>query len=211
MKKTTAGPGRPKSAQKRAAILKAAQRLFLELGFEGASMDKIAALAGVSKLTVYNHFTDKDRLFQAAVEQRCREQLPDDLFAPLQGGEIERDLREIGARFQALMDSPDSIALHRMMFGDARNAEHLGALFWNAGPARIIASLETFLRTATARGDLDMDDPHEAAMQFLHLLKGESLVHMICGQPASLRADSARHLDSVVRMFLRAYRPRAGG
>ena len=208
MKNVPIAKGRPKSEHKRIAILKAAQRLFLELGFEGASMDAIAALAQVSKLTVYNHFTDKERLFQAAVEQRCREQLPDDLFAPLQGGDIERDLREIATRFQALMDSADSIALHRMMLGDARNAERLGELFWNAGPARIIAGLEAFLRAAVARGDLDIEDTHEAAMQLLHLLKGESLACLLCGPAAGAHMSGHAHVDSVVRMFLRAYRPR---
>ena len=211
MKKVPVAKGRPKSAQKRADILKAAQRLFLELGFEGTSMDAIAALAGVSKLTVYNHFTDKERLFQDAVEQRCREQLPDDLFAPLQGGDIERNLREIATRFQALMESADSIALHRMMLGDAHNAQRLGELFWNAGPARIIASLDAFLRAAVARGDLQIEDTHEAAMQLLHLLKGESLACLLCGKVAGSRAGASAHVDSVVRMFLRAYRPRAGG
>lgn len=211
MKKIPTGPGRPKSTEKRSAILEAAQRLFLELGFDGASMDKIAALAGVSKLTVYNHFTDKERLFQAAVEQRCREQLPDDLFASLQGGEIERDLREIASRFAALMDSPDSIALHRMMLGDARNAERLGELFWNAGPARIIAGLEAFLKAAVARGDLDIDDTHEAAMQLLHLIKGESLACLLCGRTAGPDSGARAHADPVVRMFLRAYRPRPHG
>src|SRR5690606_22208157 len=57
-----ASPGRPKDLAKRAAILQAAERMFLQHGFEGVSMDQIAAAAGVSKLTVYSHFGDKDAL-----------------------------------------------------------------------------------------------------------------------------------------------------
>lgn len=204
-KAPSSGPGRPKSPQKREAILKAAQQMFLERGFDGTSMDRIAALAGVSKLTVYNHFVDKERLFHAAVEQRCREQLPDDLFAPLPGASLEHDLREIGLRFQALMESPDAIALQRMMLADARNAEHLGPIFWNAGPARVIAGVEAYLRAAVARGELDIDDVPEAAAQFLTLLKGDSIARMTCGKGFSQRAGAAQ-VDSVVRMFLRAYR-----
>ena len=52
------GPGRPKDQAKRLAILEAAKTLFMRNGYEGSSMDAIAAEAGVSKLTVYNHFTD---------------------------------------------------------------------------------------------------------------------------------------------------------
>ena len=65
------GPGRPKDLEKRAAILAAAKRLFPLSGFEGTSMDAIAAEAGVSKLTVYSHFTDKETLFVAAIRARC--------------------------------------------------------------------------------------------------------------------------------------------
>ncbi|WP_330970248.1 TetR/AcrR family transcriptional regulator, partial [Lysobacter sp. A3-1-A15] len=61
-----AGPGRPKDLAKRAAILDAAKSMFTQYGFGGASMDQIAAEAGVSKLTVYSHFGDKETLFAAA-------------------------------------------------------------------------------------------------------------------------------------------------
>ena len=67
----SAGPGRPKDLEKRASILQAAKRLFTTQGFEGTSMDAIASAAGVSKLTVYSHFQDKERLFAAAVECVC--------------------------------------------------------------------------------------------------------------------------------------------
>ena len=61
------GPGRPKDLAKRAAILDAAVRMFTRHGFEGASMDQIAAEAAVSKLTVYSHFGDKETLFGDAL------------------------------------------------------------------------------------------------------------------------------------------------
>jgi TetR/AcrR family transcriptional repressor of mexJK operon len=68
--------GRPKDLIKRQAILESAKRLFLEQGYDGSSMDAIAKAAGVSKLTVYNHFHDKENLFVAAVEAHCENQLP---------------------------------------------------------------------------------------------------------------------------------------
>ena len=77
-----AGPGRPKDLGKRAAILEAAKRMFTHSGFERASMDQIAAEAGVSKLTVYSHFGDKDSLFAAAVQSHCELALPSSLFEP---------------------------------------------------------------------------------------------------------------------------------
>ena len=62
-----AGPGRPKDLGKRAAILEAAKSLFVDQGYNGVSMDSIAAQACVSKLTVYSHFGDKETLFTEAV------------------------------------------------------------------------------------------------------------------------------------------------
>ena len=63
-----AGPGRPKDPSKRQAILDAARQMFTAQGFDGASMDQIAAEAGVSKLTVYSHFGDKETLFGEVVK-----------------------------------------------------------------------------------------------------------------------------------------------
>ena len=74
------GPGRPKDPAKRKAILEAAETLFLRNGYDGSSMDAIAAEAGVSKLTVYSHFTDKETLFAFAVKSKCEQQIPELLF-----------------------------------------------------------------------------------------------------------------------------------
>ncbi len=64
-------PGRPKDMEKRAAILDAAMSLFPARGYDGASVEAIAQAAGVSKLTVYSHFADKEALFGAAVAECC--------------------------------------------------------------------------------------------------------------------------------------------
>jgi TetR/AcrR family transcriptional repressor of mexJK operon len=74
------GPGRPKDLAKRQAILDAAKTLFLTKGYANTSMDAVATQAGVSKLTVYSHFNDKETLFSAAVVAKCEEQLPSLFF-----------------------------------------------------------------------------------------------------------------------------------
>ncbi|WP_042073147.1 TetR/AcrR family transcriptional regulator, partial [Acinetobacter gerneri] len=58
--------GRPKDLEKRKDILEAAKSLFLKYGYHGSSMNQIAKEAGVTKLTVYNHFQDKENLFSCA-------------------------------------------------------------------------------------------------------------------------------------------------
>ncbi|MDR1249779.1 MAG: TetR/AcrR family transcriptional regulator [Treponema sp.] len=59
---------------KRQVILDGAVKVFTEQGFEAASMDTIAEVAGVSKRTVYNHFQSKEALFQTIVEDFLAEQ-----------------------------------------------------------------------------------------------------------------------------------------
>ncbi len=67
--------GRPKDLEKRARILQAAKAIFLKSGYHGTSMNLIAQEAGVTKLTVYNHFQDKANLFICAITETCEETL----------------------------------------------------------------------------------------------------------------------------------------
>src|SRR6478735_8059327 len=110
----SAAPGRPKDAGQGAAILETAKRLFLSQGYEGVSMDQIAAEAGVSKLTVYSHFGDKEALFAAAVRAKCEEMLPDDLFTQELKGPLRTQLKAIASGFFALISSDEALSTHRM-------------------------------------------------------------------------------------------------
>src|SRR6266487_5729186 len=60
-------PALNRSALKRKLSLNAATQAFLSHGYDGTSMDDVAALAAVSKPTVYKHFADKERLFYEIV------------------------------------------------------------------------------------------------------------------------------------------------
>jgi TetR/AcrR family transcriptional regulator, mexJK operon transcriptional repressor len=201
-------PGRPKDLEKRAAILEAAQNLFLSRGFEGTSMDAVAAEAGVSKLTVYSHFGDKDTLFVSAVQSRCERQLPEAMFhVPPHGTPIRKALLAIAHGFHELAHSPETVALHRMMIANSGQSTHLAELFFEAGPKRTLASFERFLREAIAAGELEIKEPARAAGHFLVMLKGLSHMRQLvgCGAPMSDK-DRDAHIKSVVDMFLRAYR-----
>ena len=203
----TAGPGRPKDLAKRASILEAAKQLFLEQGYQGVSMDQIAATAGVSKLTVYSHFGDKETLFAAAIAATCEEVLPEELFAPAPAGTLREQLRSIGQAFY-LITSDEAISMHRLMNtpGTAENA--MRELFWNAGPQRLQAAFARFLQPHVAAGRLRIDDIPLAASQFFCLLKGELHPMMACGlcrQPGA--PEVARHVDATVDLFLRAHAP----
>ncbi len=202
------GPGRPKDLEKRAAILEAAKRLFPQSGFEGTSMDAIASEAGVSKLTVYSHFTDKETLFVAAIRERCDEQMPPTLFSVDRSAPVRRQLEAIGHAFYALIMQPESIALHRLITSGSASAQKLAQMFWDSGPRLLHDDFGEFLRQEVAEGVLDIENVSRAASQFFALIKGELHARLLCGcsQPVT-QADVDVHVRATVEMFLRAYAP----
>lgn len=202
----SSGPGRPKDLGKRAAILEAAKRLFASEGFAGASMDQIAAAAGVSKLTVYSHFGDKEALFAAAVRAKCEEMLPDDLFELELKGPLRTQLRAIASAFFALISSDEAISTHRMMIAPGNADDPLRRLFWEAGPQRTHDAFAAFLQARVDAGEVEIADVDRASQQFFALVKGELHGRMMCGLcDKPLRGDVAAHIDATVDMFLRAY------
>ena len=199
----SAGPGRPKDLAKRAAILEAAGRMFTRLGFEGASMDQIASEAGVSKLTVYSHFGDKETLFGEAVRLVCDSLMPGDLFVADPSAPLRSQLEGIARAFFAMIVSDEALATHRMMMSPGGD-ERLRQVFWEAGPERVQQAFTAFLEARA--GELDIPDLPRAARQFFALLKGDLQTRLACGlceRPSAAAVDE--HIAATVDMFLRAY------
>ncbi|EKT4456629.1 TetR/AcrR family transcriptional regulator [Pseudomonas putida] len=202
------GPGRPKDLAKREAILEAAKTLFLSLGYANTSMDAVAAAAGVSKLTVYSHFTDKQTLFCSAVMATCQIQLPDLLFEYPEGVPVEEVLLTIARNFQALISSDEAIKLSRLIMAQGSLDPSFGEYFYEAGPKRVLAGMEALLRGAHERGLLRIDNPLRAAEHFFCLVKGAPDYRLLLGCAGPLEGDEAEaHVREVVGVFLRAFKP----
>ncbi|NLA01700.1 MULTISPECIES: TetR/AcrR family transcriptional regulator C-terminal domain-containing protein [Pseudomonas] len=204
----SSGPGRPKDLAKRQAILEAAKSLFLSLGYASTSMDAVAAAAGVSKLTVYSHFTDKQTLFCSAVMATCQLQLPDQLFEYPEHAPIEEVLLTIARSFQALISSDEAVKLSRLIMAQGNSDPGFGEYFYEAGPKRVLAGMEALLRGADARGLLRIDDPLRAAEHFFCLVKGAPDYRLMLGCAEPLCGEAAEaHVAEVIEVFLRAFRP----
>ena len=206
----TCGPGRPKDLEKRAAILDAAKRLFPLSGFEGTSMDAIAAEAGVSKLTVYSHYTDKETLFFAAIRARCTEQMPETLFEVDVDGPARRQLEAIAHAFFALIAAPEAVALHRLLTSGSGSSQKLAQMFWEAGPQRVQEGFEGFLRQGN-RGRPARHRRCSAARRGSSSPCSRAICTRACCAAAP-RWSSAQEVDAHVRatvdFFLRACAPR---
>ncbi|MEJ8865900.1 TetR/AcrR family transcriptional regulator [Pseudomonas jessenii] len=202
------GPGRPKDLVKRQAILDAAKVLFLSKGYANTSMDAVAAEAGVSKLTVYSHFNDKETLFSSAVMAKCEEQLPPLFFELPEGVAVETVLLNIARGFHQLINSDESVNLHRLMMTLGSQDPKLAQIFFEAGPERMLHGMERLLSKIDESGVLRIDKPHNAAEHFFCLLKGAGNFRLLygCGEPP-VGEEAESHVREVVGLFMRAYRP----
>src|SRR5512144_2029152 len=119
MSSEAAAPIPSRMPEKRRHILRGAREVFREQGFERASVDVIAARAGVSKATVYNHFADKKALFVAVVVEET-DALRASLAACLErsGEDLERALQGMGEKILTLWLTPSVAALYRQAIAE---------------------------------------------------------------------------------------------
>jgi TetR/AcrR family transcriptional repressor of mexJK operon len=204
-----------RSARKRRAILDAATTLFLRHGYRGTSMDEIAAVAEVSKQTVYKHFADKESLFSeivvGTVEEVARP-VHDEVLELQDSGDLEVDLRRLARRLLRMVMQPRILQLRRLVIGEAGRFPELGRTFYEQGPGRTIAALATVFERLADKGVLQAGDPLLAAAHFNWLVMSIPLNRaMLLGDdetPAT--AELNRYADAGVRAFLAAYaRPAA--
>jgi len=200
----TARPGRPKSEEKRCAILEAAGTSFLERGLEDTSMDRVAREAGVSKQTVYSHFQSKEALFEAVIENKCRAY--DRGEEPGSGGD-DRDPAEVllafTRRYLDLALDAQVIAMARQVIAQSVHGSAMAELYEQAGTGRTIARLERLLEAEHDAGRLRIDDAATAAADYVHetgaRFKNELLTQLRDAVPS---AERETHAQRRVREFM---------
>jgi len=206
------GPGRPKDMEKRAAILEAAKGLFVRNAFAGTSMDAVAAEAGVSKLTVYSHFGDKDNLFREVVRARLQDLLPENTYDLDPDAEIGQTLLNIALTHARLDCDKETVGTFRAILSDCRQGNpRYGRLLWEEGSVRTHGLMERLLQRAVDARMLDIDDVPRAAVQFFALIKGDLMMRRMFGCddcPHAYAAEIEATARAGVATFLRAYAPR---
>ncbi|MGH9118030.1 MAG: TetR/AcrR family transcriptional regulator [Acidimicrobiales bacterium] len=199
-----------RSASKHRSILEAAQTVFLRKGYGGATMDEVAALAAVSKQTVYKHFADKQRLFTAVItgEIGAAEALTHEMVEALAASDdIENDLRRFGREHIADVVQPHLIRLRRIVIAEAERFPELARAWYANGPERGHATLARQFQELDRRGLLRVDDPLLAAEHFSWLILAIPLNRaMFHGRDTELTPNELeRYADEGVRVFLAAY------
>lgn len=205
-------PGRRRSAAKRDAILQAALTVFLREGYAGASVDDIAATAGVGKQTVYGHFGDKEQLFLAVLHAAgsMLDDAPDPWHGPLPySGDVRADLAAAGERVLGMVLAPDAAALHRLTIAELTRHPELQQLWRDNAPGEVMQDLTRYLAERDRAGELAVPEPERAARQFLLLLATEGRVGSLHGAQPLPPAERARIARETADLIVRAHRPDA--
>ena len=196
-------------SSKRRQILAGASKVFLDLGFDGASMGEIARAAGVSKGTLYVYFADKNRLFEAIVEEEALEQGKVAFnFDPAR--DVTTTLTEFGQAYIQLLCRPGGGSATRTVMAIAERMPEVGRRFYNNVIAFTISRLAAYLDARVTAGDLEIKDRQLAAMQFMQLCQASLFMPFIFqAAPAPSAERIAEVVASATRMFLAAYQTKS--
>jgi len=196
----------PKQGRKFAQVLEGARKVFMADGFEGASVDAIAREARVSKATLYSYFADKRRLFTEVACAECRRQAENavaniDMTAP-----VETVLRAAATHMISFILSDFAQSVYRVCVGETDRFPDLGREFYASGPQKAQDIMAPYLKMATDRGELNVDDANLAAFQFSSLCKTEIFDKRVFGvRDSYTKAEIDRIIDGAVEMFLARY------
>ena len=191
--------------RKRAAIINAAVVEFRQSGYEATSMDRVAASAGVSKRTVYNHFPSKDVLFAQILEQ-LSEHIAEGLdLAYRSDRPLRAQLLELVSQKLRLLHDPNFADLARVAIAAGiHSPERAQEMMARMGDRE--EGLTVWIRAAAADGRLKVNDPLFASLQLQGLVKGFAFWPQIAlGQPPLTPAQQEQVAESSVDMFLARY------
>ncbi len=189
--------------QKRAAIVEAATRLFLDAGYAGTSLARVAEAAGVSKATLFKQFPTKAALFDAIVTRAWA--LEDDDFRP-PTGDLRAGLTAIGRRYAGLLARPGMAALFRIVIAELPRFPELGEAHFERGKMPYFDSVRRYLDAENALGTAEVDDTELAATQFLGMISNYAFwPRMLLIDWSPDDASTARVVDEAVLMMEARY------
>lgn len=187
-------------------VLAGAKEVFMAQGFEGASVDDIARVAGVSKATLYSYFPDKKLLFLEVASEECRVQATlfdtdvDDSMGP------REVLRTEAQRMMDLLYSEFGINVFRICVAESDRFPEIGRQFMESGPMVWRARMIQYLKEAVQRGQLAIEDFDLAADQFAEMCK--AMLHQIAvfgGSAAVTEPEKERVREGAIETFMARY------
>lgn len=198
--------GRPRDPERCRRIMEAARKHFYAHGLERASVDAIAAEAGVSKMTVYSHFASKEGLFEAVVRDRTDRVMGGSVgVEALDPMQPRKALLAVGEQFLALTREEEALGKFRSVYGAAVAQPEACRAFYRQGAERLIDELATYLRRANEAGTLKVTHPRRAADLFLAMFLGDGHIRGLLMLEIPDARENKALLREAVRVFMTAY------
>lgn len=203
---TANSPGRHKSDERRRAILRIAEELFLNEGYDKSSMSAIAARLGGSKGTLYNYFASKEALLEAIILDRC-ESYRHEFVTLLSEDPDPRDvLMSYGRRFLTKLSGEAHVRFQRLIMGEAERRPEFGTFFYQVTIRNGALILADYMAELVQRGVLELDDPEMAAHHFVALCQNRFLkVRLFNAAPPPDAREIEAEISAAVKAFFRAY------
>jgi len=192
----------PRRADRRQAILDAAESLFLEQGFDAVSLSAIVKRSGGSLATVYELFENKLGLLRAVVERGSEEGFEGLDAAAFGDGPAADALRLIAHRIHAFYTTPRAIAMKRIVIAESLRNPDFARDFHRVVHLAHVRELADIFRRWAADGKAAIDDPEAAAELYLSTVMCDAPVRAMCGEAGGDPADAERRLDWRLAPFI---------
>ena len=200
--------GRPKDLEKRAKILQAAKSIFLNMGYHATNMNQIAKEAGVTKLTVYNHFQDKGNLFICAIEESCEESIRTKQFELTADSDFKQALQLMCQRALSIIYLPEALKLDCLLFELAAEQSPLTQQFFDASHTRMCHVWCDFFEQAIAFKFIQADAPLKQTELIISLMLGIRHQQVLLGLAPVPTADEIDQIiQHAIEIFLLKYQP----
>lgn len=198
--------GRPKDLEKRAKILQAAKSIFLKMGYHATNMNQIAKEAGVTKLTVYNHFQDKNNLFMCAIEESCEESIRAKQFQLTADSDFKQALVLMCQRALSIIYLPEALKLDCLLFELAAEQSPLTRQFFDASHTRICHVWCDFFEQAIGFKFIQADEPIKQTELIISLMLGIRHQQVLLGLAPVPTADEIdQMIEHAIEIFLLKY------
>lgn len=200
-------PTRDEAARRDGRVMEVAASLFLDRGFDLASMDSLAELAGVSKATLYSRFGDKRLIFITVIRHEIScwlaplSAIVEEVMAGDATVAVKATLIEIGRHMTQRSLEPRVVALSRVISMQASVFPELAQLAHEEGWLRAVAAVARLLGQFASRGQITVPDAEIAADLLLNLILGRSTRQAAYGMKLDAEAMEQR-LQAAVEMFL---------
>ena len=196
-------------AQRQELLLQVAAEVFLEKGYEAASLDDIIRRAGGSRRNIYTQFGGKEGLFKSLIMQIASQALAPMKEHANEEGNLKAQLSSFAAGVMSILFSPAALGLSRIALFDGIRFPEIAEVYYASGPASAASSLAGLLEAARSRGAIQCPDCTMAANQFIGMLRDNRYLEVLLrlGDAPDDR-EKETLVKNAVHIFLEGLKPR---